>query len=218
MKKRSKRDKMDDYFRIKNEILIDKVDEVFNKNPENYKEELAELGFQWYDDDYPDEIEEENNAVPRNDNQKLLIGYFNGESAFSNKVIDVFLEEKYCDEPNYALIRKYFRQGNKQLKDLIFCGLEQNPTDIGFLNDLAFFHEFHPFLATLIKYYIEACKLQDNMDAFGELAYDFYCNTSLYGYDAYHALKDLFGSETEKGMIIEHLIQAEKEYKKPITF
>ena len=28
-----------------------------------------------------------------------------------------------------------------------------NPTDIGFLNDLAFFHEFHPMLGELINRY-----------------------------------------------------------------
>ncbi|MFC1864188.1 hypothetical protein ACFL1Z_09590, partial [Thermodesulfobacteriota bacterium] len=196
----------------------DKIDEVFQNNPEDYKEELAKLGFQWCEDDGPDEIEEENQSIPQNENQKLLVAYFNGDTEFSNKVMDAFLKEKYCDEPNYALVRKYFRKGNDRLKDLICYGLEKDPVDIGFLSDLAFFHEFHPLLATLIKYYMEACKLQNNMEAFGELAYDFYCNTSIYGFDAYHALKDVFGPETEKGMIVEHLMQAEKEYKKPITF
>ena len=128
------------------------------------------------------------------------------------------MAEKYSDEPNFALLRRYFRQGNQPLKSLIYRGLEINPTDIGFLNDLSFFHEFHPMLAELIQRYTEACKLQEDLGTFSELAQDFYYNTEPDGYEAYHALKEIYGSDTQKGMIIDHLIQAEKESEEPITF
>ena len=172
---------------------MDTVNEVFKNNPQNYKEELAKLGFQWFDDDYPDEIEEEDNAVPENKNQEFLVAYFNGDVELSNSVIEAFLAEKNSDEPNFALIRKYFRQGNEHLKALIYRGLEINPTDIGFLNDLSFFHEFHPMLRELIRYYTDACRLQQNLKTFRELASDFYYNTAPDGYEAYHALKEIYG-------------------------
>jgi hypothetical protein len=73
-------------------------------------------------------------------------------------------------------------------------------------------------LAELIQRYTEACKLQEDLEAFSELAQGFYYNTEPDGYEAYHALKEIYGSDTQKGMIIDHLIQAEKESEEPITF
>ena len=212
MKKKDTKDIINDLHKLKNEIVIDKVNEVFKNNPENYKEELAKIGFQWFDDDYPDEIEEEENAVPENKNQEFLVAYFNGEVELSTNVIEVFLAEKNSAQPNFALIRRYFRQGNEHLKSLIYRGLEINPTDIGFLNDLSFFHEFYPMLGELIRYYTDACRLQQNLETFRELVQDFYYNTAPDGYEAYHALKEIYGSDTQKGMIIGQLIQAEKEF------
>ena len=110
MKKKDKKKTINDLHKLKNEIVIDKVNEVFKNNPGNYKEELEKIGFQWFDDEYPDEIEEEDNAVPENRNQEFLVDYFSGDVGLSNSVIEVFLEEKYSDEPNFALIRRYFRQ------------------------------------------------------------------------------------------------------------
>jgi len=218
MKKKDKKETINDLHKLENEIVIDTVNEVFKNNPENYKEELAKIGFQWFDDEYPDEIEEEDNAVPENRNQEFLVAYFSGDVEFSNTVIEAFLAEKYSDEPNFALIQRYFRQGNQHLKSLIYCGLKTNPTDIGFLNDLSFFHEFHPMLGELIRRYTDACRLQQNLETFSELARDFYYSTAPDGYEAYHALKEIYGSDTQKGMIIDHFIQAEKEVEDPITF
>lgn len=218
MKKKDKKDIIDEMIKLKNEMVIEKVNEVFKKNPENYREGLAEIGFQWFDDDYPDEIEEENSAVPENRNQELLVAYFNGDLDLSDHILEIFFTEKYRDDPNYALIRRYFRQGNKKLKALIYRGLEMNPTDIGFLSDLSFFHEFHPMLGEVIRCYTEACKLQGNPETFSELARNFYYNTSPDGYEVYHALKEIYGSGTEKGMIIDQLIQDEKDADEPIRF
>jgi hypothetical protein len=108
MKKKDIKKTINDLHKLKNEIVIDKVNEVFKNNPGNYKEELEKIGFQWFDDEYPDEIEEENNAVPENRNQELLVAYFSGDVELSDSVIEAFLAEKYSDEPDFALIRKYF--------------------------------------------------------------------------------------------------------------
>ena len=211
MKKKDDKDIIAEFEKLQREMTIEKVNEIFEKNPENYREELAKIGFQWFDDDYPDEIEEENAAAPENQNQEMLVAYFNGEIGLSDDILEVFLAEKYRDEPNYALLRRYFRQGNGALKALIYRGLEINPTDIGFLNDLAFFHDFHPMLAELINRYTEACKHQQDLETFTELAQDFYYNTSMDGYEAYHALKEIFGPETRKGKILDFLIREEQE-------
>ena len=69
MKKKDTKEVIDELYKLKNEIVIDKVNEIFKDNPKNYKEELAKIGLQWFEDDYPDEIEEENKAVPENENQ-----------------------------------------------------------------------------------------------------------------------------------------------------
>ena len=172
--------------------------------------ELALLGFEWLDDDYPDEVEEENNAVPENKNQELLVAYFNGEVEFSHELVEIFLKEKLSNSPNYALLRRYFRQGNRNLKTLICHGLEMNPTDDGFLNDLSLIHEFHPMLGELIERYTEACRIQEDLDSFSELAQDFFYNTSLDGYEAYHALKEIYASDTPKGKVIDSLVYMEE--------
>jgi len=215
-KDKDKKDPIDEFMKLKNEMLREKVEAVFKKNPENYREELSELGFQWFDDDYPDEIEEETHAVVQNENQRTLLAYFHGHIEFSDALLDIFLAEKNTAEPNYPLFRKYFRQGNQNLKSLIYKGLEKDPTDAGFLCDLAFFHEFHPMLGELIAFYSKACEIADDSERFLELAEDFHFNTYPDGYDAYHALKETYGPHTTKGMIIDHLIQAEQEMNEDI--
>ena len=218
MRTKTIKDIINDLDKLKEEMILDEVKEILQNDPENYQEELAELGFQWFDDDYPDEIEEENNAFPENENQETLAAYFEGDVALSDRVMEAFFDEKYREEPNYALFRKYFRQGNQNLKKLIYRGLEMNPTDIGFLNDLSFFHEFRPMLGELISRYMKACELQVNLETWTELVQDFYYNTSPDGYEAYYALKEVYGPDTSKGMIIDHLIQTEDEAEELITF
>jgi hypothetical protein len=209
MKKKEK-NIIGEIIKIKDELVTERINEIFRTRPDHYRTELAILGFEWLDDGYPDEVEEENNAAPENKNQELLVAYFNGEVEFSNELIEIFLEEKLSSSPNYALLRRYFRQGNKNLKALICHGLEMDPTDDGFLNDLSLIHEFHPMLGELIERYIEACKIQDDLDSFSELAQDFFYNTSLDGYEAYHALKAIYASDTPKGKVIDALVYMEE--------
>jgi hypothetical protein len=85
-----------------------------------------------------------------------------------------------------------------------------DPTDDGFLNDLSLIHEFHPMLGELIERYIEACRVEEDLDCFSELAQDFFYNTSLDGYEAYHALKEIYGSDTPKGKVIDSLVYIEE--------
>ena len=218
VEKNDLKDTVDKFMKLKNEILSEKVEEVFRNNPDNHQEELENIGFQWFDDDYPDEIEEEYHVIAQNENQRTLLAYFHGHIELWDTLIDIFLSEKSATEPNYPLFRKYFRQGNLHLKSLIYRGLEKDPTDTGFLYDLAFFHEFHPMLGELIAYYSRACELADDSQTFLELAEDFHFNTFPDGYDAYHALKETYGPDTTKGMIIDHLIQADREMDEGIMF
>ena len=209
MKKKEK-NIVDEIIKIKNELVAERINEIFRTEPEHYRRELAMLGFEWLDDDYPDEVEEENNAAPENKDQELLVAYFNGEVELSDELMEVFLKEKLSNRPNYALLRRYFRQGNGNLKILIYHGLEIDPTDDGFLNDLSLIHEFHPMLGELIERYTEACKIQEDLDSFSELAQDFFYNTTLDGYEAYHALKEIYGSDTPKGKVIDSLVYMEE--------
>jgi hypothetical protein len=210
MKKKEKKNIIDEIIKIKNELVTERINEIFRTKPEYYRTELAMLGFEWLDDDYPDEVEEETNAAPENKDQELLVAYFNGEVELSDELMEVFLKEKLSNRPNYALLRRYFRQGNGNLKTLIYHGLEIDPTDDGFLNDLSLIHEFHPMLGELIERYTEACKIQEDLDSFSELAQDFFYNTTLDGYEAYHALKEIYGSDTPKGQVIDSLVYMEE--------
>ncbi len=211
MKKKEKNG-IDEILRIKDELATERINEIFRTKPEYIRMELATLGFGWLDDEYPDEVEEENNAAPENEDQKLLVAYFNGEIDLSDELVEVFLKEKQSDRPNYTLFRRYFRQGNVNLKALICHGLEMDPTNEGFLNDLSLIHEFHPMLGELIERYIEACRIQEDLDSFSELAQDFFYNTTLDGYEAYHALKEIYGSDTPKGKVIDSLVYIEEAF------
>ena len=210
MKKKEKKNITDEIIKIKNELVTERINEIFRTKPEHYRTELAMLGFEWLDDGYPDEVEEENNAAPENKDQELLVAYFNGEVELSDELLEVFLKEKLSNRPNYALLRRYFRQGNGNLKALISHGLELDPTDDGFLNDLSLIHEFHPMLGELIERYTEACRIQEDLDSFSELAQDFFYNTTLDGYEAYHALKEIYCSDTPKGKVVDSLVYMEE--------
>ena len=118
------------------------------------------------------------------------------------------------------MIRRYYKAANKHLKSLLLYGLEHYPGRIDLLSDLAFFHEFENCLRLLITHYTRACVQQENMETFTELAKDFYYSTSSDGYEAYHALRELFGPETAKRKIIDSLIAADeedsKDYSRPL--
>ena len=216
MSKKKKDPTIEAYEKLKNEIIIEKVDEVFRTQPDNYISALEEIGFKYYDDGDDMEEMEEANAKPENQNQKDLVAYFEGQKELSDKILQTFLEERDTENPNLPLIRKYFKKANQNLKALILFGLDHYPGKIELLSDLGFFHEFENILGTLIIYYTQACVDQVNLETFSELAQDFYNTTIPDGYEALYALRDLFETGTDKRKVIDFLIDEEEGAKKDI--
>ena len=211
MGKKDKDSISDDYEKIKNEIIHDKVNEVFRSHSKDYITKMENLGFEYFEEDDGCEEIEERNAKPENQRQRDLIAYFENKKKFSRKIFESYTEEKAAENPNYPLIRRYFKETNQNLKSLLLYGIDNYPGRIDLLSDLAFFHEFENVLSLLITYYTKACVDQANLDTFSELAKDFYYSTNLDGYEAYYALRELFEPETDKRNIIEFLIAEEEE-------
>lgn len=219
MSKKKKDKTIEEYEKLRNKIAMDKVDEIFRTQPDNYISALEDIGFTYYEDDYDDNEEiEEANAKPENQNQKDLVAYFNGEKELSDRIIKIFLEEKETENPNLPLIRKYFKSANQNLKSLILYCLDHYPGRLDLLSDLGFFHEFENILSTLITYYTQACVDQQNLETFAELAQDFYYTTIPDGYEALYALRDLFEPGTDKKEIIDILIAEEEGGENNIQF
>jgi hypothetical protein len=222
MSKKKKDPVIEEYEKLKNEIIVEKVDEVFRTQPDNYISALEEIGFKYYEDDDDDDEEmEEINAKPENQNQKDIIAYFQGEKELSDRILQIFLEERDAENPNLPLIRKYFKKANQNLKSLILYGLDHYPGKIDLLSDLGYLHEFKNILSILITYYTQACVDQENLETFSELAQDFYYTTIPDGYEALYALRDLFEPGTDKRKVIDFLIAEEEKAEKdtrPVKF
>ena len=151
MKKKDKEKIVDDYEKLKNEIVREKVADIFRKHPKDYISKLEEIGFTYVDDDDGSEEIEEKNAKPENQRQSDLVDYFEGRKKLSEQIFESYCGEKDSENPNYPLIRKYFRQANKNLKALILYGLDNYPGRIDLLDDLVFYHEFQNILSVLIS-------------------------------------------------------------------
>ncbi len=209
----------DDYEKIRREVVFEKVAKAIREDRKNWITQLEDIGFHWVDDGYGDEeLVEEEQARPENPNQELLVAYFEGSTQFSEQILAAFLPEKYVEEPNYPLFRKYFRHGNENLKKMILSGLEGNPADIGLLSDLAFFHEFKNILSEMIGYYLMGCEHEKDPRLFEELVLDFYYNTEPDGFDALYELCEKYGPDSEKGMIVREIIQKQKSEPESIDF
>jgi hypothetical protein len=105
----SRRPKIDDDSeKERRKELFEKVAKAVKEDPKNYAEKLAELGFTWFDDEVDEEDEEERVATIRNDNEKYLVAYFEGDTDLSDQILDAFLAEKSSKSPNYPLFRVYF--------------------------------------------------------------------------------------------------------------
>ena len=218
MGKKDKDSVLDDYAKLKNEIIRDRVNEIFRTHPKDHIAKMEELGFEYFEDDYDDEEEiEERNARPENQRQRDLVAYFENKKKLSKKIFESYSEEKAAENPNYSLIRKYYKEANKNLKILLLYGLDNYPGRIDLLSDLSFFHEFENILSILITYYTQACVDQSNLDTFSELAKDFYYSTNLDGYEAYYAFRELFEPDTDKRKIIDFLIAEEEEAERKIS-
>ena len=222
MGKKDKDSGLDDYKKLKNEIIRNKVSEIFRNHPKGHIAKMEEIGFEYFEDDDDYEEIEERNAKPENQRQRDLVAYFENKKKLSKEIFESYSEEKAAENPNYPLIRKYFKKANKNLKSLLLYGLDNYPGRIDLLSDLSFFHEFEKILSILISYYTQACVDQGNLDTFTELAKDFYYSTNPDGYEVYYALRELFEPETDKRKIIDFLIaeeeEAERKASQPIDF
>ncbi|NIA05031.1 MAG: hypothetical protein GWP11_03575 [Proteobacteria bacterium] len=202
-KKRYNCDELDD------EIVRDEVSRIFSKHPSDYIEQLEEIGFTYYDDDFDDEEQEEARARPVNSNQLYLVSFFRGDIPLSDRTIEIFLEERRSSKPNSPLIRKYFKQANKHLLALLLHGLQLYPVSEELLADLGFFHEFRNILSVLIEHYTLACEMEQNLECFSELALDFFYATFPDGYDALYALKEKYPLGTNKRSVLDFLYEIE---------
>jgi hypothetical protein len=202
---------LDDYEKLKYEIKCDKVNEIFRKNPRDYIAKLEEIGFKYYEDDDDDGELEERNAKPQNQRQREIVDYFENKKGLLKNIFESYSEEKAAENPNYPLIRKFFKQANKNLRSLLLYGLDNYPGRIDLLSDLSFFHEYDNMLSILITKYTQACVDQQNLDTFSTLAKDFYYSTISDGYEAYYALRELFESDPDKMKIIDFLIAEEEK-------
>ena len=216
MSKKKKDPVIEEYEKLKNQIVIDKVDKIFRTQPDNYISALEEIGFTYYEDDDDDEETEEANAKPENQNQKDLVAFFKGEIELSDRILQIFFEERDAENPNLPLIRKYFKKANPNLKSLILYGLDHYPDNLDLLSDLGYFHEFGNILGILITYCTRACVDQENIETFSELAHDFYYATKPDGYEALYALGELFEPGTDKRKVIDILIAEEEGAEKDI--
>lgn len=202
----SKKDRpAEEFEKLQREIVRDRVQAVFDRQSTQYRQGLEEAGFTWHDDDSPSEEDEERTAFAANANQKLLVDYFEGARPLSDGVFTALQSERFADNSNYPLIRRYFRAGNQPLKTLIIEGLQRQPTDIDLLCDLALFHEFHPMLSELVHYFTKACQLEENLQKFAEIVQEFHTETTIDGYDAMYTLRQTFDSESDKGKVVDFL-------------
>jgi len=208
-----------EYEKLRDEIIRDKIEEIFAEEPANYKKALQEIGFSWHDDEYPSEEEEEEAAVPETDRQRFLVGYFEGKTQLSVSMVHALLAEKNSDNPNYPLIRKYFMARNPSLKALILFGLQKEPTNFDLLTDLVFFNEFDRNLPELIEHLTNACRLEDDLQKFSEIAMEFYYSAQQDGYNALAALKDIFDDDSDKRKVVDFLVsEEERQDREDISF
>jgi len=217
---KSKKDKhAKEFEELQREIIRDRVQSVFDRQPSDYRQELEEVGFTWFDDDGQSEEDEERAALSLNANQRLLVDYFDGYRPLSDDVFAALQEERYTDNPNFPLIRRYFRAGNQPLKILIIDGLQRQPTDIDLLCDLALFHEYNPMLSELVHYFTKACQLEEDLQKLSEIVQEFYTTATIDGYDALLALSEQFDSQSDKGKIIAFLTkELSSRDEEPFTF
>src|SRR5512136_2456180 len=124
MGKKGKNDILDDYRKLKTEMMFEKVNEIIRNHPEDYVAKLKELGFEYCEEEDDEEIEERN-ARPENQMQQDLLAYFEGEMELSDATLETFFAVHYSACPNLPLIRKYFRKANQKLKSLLLYGLDR---------------------------------------------------------------------------------------------
>ncbi|MBT4130325.1 MAG: hypothetical protein HOE44_06325 [Candidatus Marinimicrobia bacterium] len=176
----------DDRQKINNEPLIKQVSEAIKQHPSNWREGLADLGFEWEDDS----IKEEVDLSPSNPTQQRIVDYFEGRIPIREILIEQFVQE--VERSDRPLFTSYFQQGNKQLLQLLLNGLELHPTNDLLLSGLSYFHEHSPILSQLIQPYLNSCLAEDNLGNLKATCIDFILTTEPDGYAAVAALQECF--------------------------
>ncbi len=203
----------DDFEHLRNQIIIERATKALKETTGFHDEILAPLGFDFVDDNSEaGEVEEELAASPKNALEKSLMDYFEGQSQISQKEVQNFITLKNSKEPNYPLIRRYFKQGNEQLLKLLLYGLSKQPTNIELLQDLHYFHQHRNIHFDIVRCYLHACEEQQDIEAFIELVEDFIHATQDTNFDALHQLKHAFPKNTLKGHQIRKLKEDEQLY------
>lgn len=184
------------------------------------REKLVDAGFEFFEDEDEgaNEIAQEQAAEPKTEIQRRLVAFFEGTDDPSAEIIGYSLAERESNEVNYALLRRYFRQGNDQLKKLILYGLGQDPVNESLLNDLVFFNEFKPNLKELVQFFGFACRASQDKAAFKKLTRDFYESTQPYGYDAFYELIQDETIDREKREIVKELKILYSEFENGLSF
>lgn len=200
--------------KVERDVRIAQVDEIMKNHPVDYRERLEEIGFAWHDDEYDllyeEETKEETLAVPETGNQRRLVSFLDTGGPVTRTVLDAYLHERYADDANIPLVRKYFKQANSNLKAILLGALAIDPTNPDLLDDLSYFSEFDNMLGELIHFYTDACLKETDMERFALLAQDFHMNTYEHGYDALQELTSLFPTG-EKGVVVQHLSQTDDD-------
>ena len=101
MSKRKNDPVLNDYLRLKDEMLIEKVDEIFRNQSDNYVSAMEEIGFEWHEEE-DFEKQEEDAAKPENPKQRLLVDNFERKEKLSDGILEVYFSERNAKHPNWS--------------------------------------------------------------------------------------------------------------------
>ena len=87
MAKKDKDSVLDDYEKLKNEMIFEKVNRIFHNNPKDYIARLEEIGFEYHEEEDYEELEEKN-TKPENQNQRNLVAYFANKKKLSEEIFN----------------------------------------------------------------------------------------------------------------------------------
>jgi hypothetical protein len=63
--------------------------------------------------------------------------FFENKKELRKEIFESFSKEKAAANPNYPLIRKYFKEANNNLKSLLLYGLDNYPGRIDLLSQIS---------------------------------------------------------------------------------
>jgi hypothetical protein len=98
---------LEEYLKLKNEMVRDKVDEIFRTQPKNYRKAMEEIGFTYVEEE-DEEGFEEKKARPKNKAQRDLVAYLEGERKLSEGKKDNDLPSLIGTAFYPVTIKRYF--------------------------------------------------------------------------------------------------------------